>query len=1009
MAHQLLTPANAHYLHASLECFDRKAVEVIIGRFERAASTVHAEPGFHSLRYDEKDHVFLLVCGNHVGSALNERLGHIIRDYVASDTTNVKRFAECDVGDPFDDYDVQLEEEVSLPPFELTSSDIHLVNFAGINALGRAKAFRVRELPPALWSRARGRHENLADAISFRRVRWDQKSDQHVLDASVGHELQELTDEERSDLGTLLDVLAFKDFTAKVKILKPHDPKPGFKHFKFVNGDPTVRQWLEGTGETRQVDPSDAPEMLGDAQKFASGPPLQLNPLGRARRPLGMTLSELREPEMTVQPDRSEAQINNSFAALMNSGADGDSDTESNESSTNDASIIENIEPVDVVELVKAASDLAAIEDRAQSNAQSATGDKVDSVLAPISAGFNKAGVASAAESRPLHVGESFPSYDKSYANVDGVGLCGDAVKQVNWENENPAELTTRRYNSRPQTYEALAESRAASVAMSMSVGREIHPKPVTSMTPMSYAATRLGGDEPWANNIVPPVVPVPTGTLISTAESVQGDGRSKAPKFPPGLFPPLGSSGTQQMTTANNPAVQMDSVRVRGHSNVKTTQPSPELEEELVIQLDDDEDHVVERLQPQQESDSRLYQTMRQQAPKNKHSKKGTKASNNKTAPSRAARLELPSPPPPPRPQRATNELQKQKPDAKSVDFIEPAQLYRHRLQQAIANLQGSSTFGAEKADVVIQFGLALMTDAEDLAVNKALRYAEMQEQLDGLPTHCRRTSFVTALGRKDKDGVYLLRLPTTLIGSNSPYDGSSRLVEAWTDGEEHGIIDKKLYEITIVEPGGHSWLLIFGQENAKDVQITSTDMNQQSVFLHYPLRVWDARVRLLPAATNGPEPDSILKRNIMTFLKTFDTPENARSQSRPEFEGTIPNSAFRVTSVLAKRVLTRRTLSSGTWKVTQIWDLHVHMQRQNFAALAKPEQIMEHEGRLWWEAALQYDGGHDDSEMEDLATTMDQIMERLDPVGFDPAAAKKVKHEKSARPREEPYNPYW
>jgi hypothetical protein len=1003
MAHNLSTRATAHYLHATLEQFDRVAVQEITRRFEGAASTIHSEPGPYTLKYDERDHVFSLTCQNHVGPALNEKLGHIIRDYVASGPATVTRFAECETEDLFYEDDEQLEEKDAKPIFDSPPPpDIHVVNFDGINPLGRAKAFRVQDLPHGLRFRTRTRHENLANAITFRRVRWNQSSEQHEFDASVGHELQELSKDEEADITLLLDILVFSEFTAKVLIPKPHDPEPGSRNFEFVDEEPSVRQWLEGTGSTRQDDPGDEPVMSGDAQRFANGPSLQLNPLGRVRKPLGMTLSELREPERVVQPDRSEEQINNTFAALMKSGADGDSDTVSSETTADEASIIESIKPGTIEELVRGASDQSVTEELTQPSDWSAIDNNTDAALARTKTGYGRAGDVLAPGHKPLRPDENFPKYDRSYANVDGVGLCGDAVNQVNWENENATELWKHRNNSTPRTYEALALSRAESVSASRQDGRHLHLKPITSITPMSYAETPLGGDEPWANNVVPPTITVPTGTLIHTNESVNGDGQSKTPLFPHGLFPPLGSSGKKQTTGTKASALTMGNSSTRAISKARALHPhdaqptlhSSEEEEELLMTFDDETLLPIERVQPQQDNHPRIFHTMRQQAQKNKNQKKKPKTSTTKAANLRPAMLELPSPPPAPKPQRDTKsaDTQKQRSDLPPID---PAPLIL--LQQAIASLLKSSTHDVREADVVIQFGLALMTGAENLMANKALRCAELQDVLERRPAQRCHTTFLTAMGRKNKDGVYHLRLPTTLPGNESPYTGSSQLVSAWTDGERCGIIDRRLYEITIVAPGGPEWMLVFDQESPQDVQITLADARQQSVYVHYPQRVWDARIRLLPTA--GPEPESALKSKIMTFLNTFNNPKATEDNPRPFFDATIPDASFQVVSVLAKRVLTT-TLRSGTWRVTQTCDLHLDATRGSVKAFAKEEGVMELEGRIWWEAALQYDSG------EDFGSTMNEIMERLDDVGCPEDGAGTQKARKS---KENEHIPYW
>jgi hypothetical protein len=147
-------------------------------------------------------------------------------------------------------------------------------------------------------------------------------------------------------------------------------------------------------------------------------------------------------------------------------------------------------------------------------------------------------------------------------------------------------------------------------------------------------------------------------------------------------------------------------------------------------------------------------------------------------------------------------------------------------------------------------------------------------------------------------------------------------------------------------------------------------------------------------------------LKHNIVTLLDTFNTLTDAQGGSRPGFEATIPNSAFRVANVFAKRVLTRRTLPSGTWKVTQVWDLHVQSPYGDVTAFANAEEIMEREGRLWWEAALQYDGV---TELEGLSTTLNEVMQRLDAVGLESVVTSDAKQKRSNRGSEMPYTPFW
>ena len=113
------------------------------------------------------------------------------------------------------------------------------------------------------------------------------------------------------------------------------------------------------------------------------------------------------------------------------------------------------------------------------------------------------------------------------------------------------------------------------------------------------------------------------------------------------------------------------------------------------------------------------------------------------------------------------------------------------------------------------------------------------------GLTAERRSTSFQAALGRRRKDGMYLLRLPTAMDTEQEPASDST-LVDSWTGDGKHAINDKRVYAITIEVPGGQQWLLIFSQESPEDVEIVPIDSHQQSIYIHYPLHVWDARIQI-------------------------------------------------------------------------------------------------------------------------------------------------------------------
>lgn len=79
------------------------------------------------------------------------------------------------------------------------------------------------------------------------------------------------------------------------------------------------------------------------------------------------------------------------------------------------------------------------------------------------------------------------------------------------------------------------------------------------------------------------------------------------------------------------------------------------------------------------------------------------------------------------------------------------------------------------------------------------------------------------------------------------------------------------------------------------------------------------------------------------------------------------------------------------------------MRLNRGNVSVFAKTEKLMEQEGRIWWEAALQYDG------REELESTMDEVMERLDDVGWESPAPSAASATKKTKAKEPEYNPLW
>jgi hypothetical protein len=210
-------------------------------------------------------------------------------------------------------------------------------------------------------------------------------------------------------------------------------------------------------------------------------------------------------------------------------------------------------------------------------------------------------------------------------------------------------------------------------------------------------------------------------------------------------------------------------------------------------------------------------------------------------------------------------------------------------------------------------------------------------------------------------------------------------------------------------------------------DIRLLKDSLQRSSIYIHYPERVWDARIRPRSTTFAHPELDKDLERNIKTFLMTFDSTRGvgggATEDGLPDFEAVVPDNAFIVTKILAKRELTRTLLTCEpkdatnlppSWIVSEVWDLHVQPSSLSHAAgggnslviFAKDEKTMRTQGRLWWEASLVYDevpqkdGG--------LETLLNEIVAKLDSVGMPPVVPVKAKLEMEKKAKQE-YVPYW
>lgn len=1056
----------AHYIHASTDRFSPAAVRDLTKRLFDAAAANGINSSSLSLTYDNQDHIFVLNCqntlinGENEGHALDAIFSRLLKQHIAIDEGELTRFVECLSGDPFDDYDPDAEREETPPPVSRAFT-AHVANFHGVNTYGKAKAFRLRELPLELSLRAKSRQKisNIENMLTLRRTGWDERSQQHTFDGNVGRSLPRLSESEDEDLSELFALLAFTPFVRTDAMPKRIMQEAASRQWEFVGPPPdTVEGWLEGQGQTRQLDPNARPEIAKDAIKFTGDPSTRHPTAGRLRLPKGVDFTELQVDEEENMPEDSEAQRDIKFLSLMKAGGGDDSDSEeSDDSQKSNARALQRFADYLQTKPIQSSktADLASPGPKktAEPEIASLTNALIIRPNTRPSVVENRIPAnPSSTKQDTISSQENFPTYDRRYAKVDNWGLTGDPAKQALWEMENASSLSSHRKRT-VRTYDSTRMERAEFASSSSEIdGSLAHV--FQSKTPMTYKETVLGGNEPWANNVVKPRIQVREGELINTDGSIAATRQIGAPRVPPGLgppgiytsrgaypptgflsnsgeFPPLGhvaSGGTEQRKSiANVPADSLSPATTVGGTNTQHSTPATSISapiqgsdiqqkqrnDQPLIQFDDDDDApIVERLEPQNAKAPRLFRTMQQQATKGKKQK--SKPRVKKASTSQTPVLERPSPPTSSKPSKDNSPFKTDaqsspsKPDAGGAMATKVRE--DDQVQEAIIQHLSLLLPDVEEAKLTVQFGLALLADGEALASSKASRIAELQEKLDLYSTRNTDAAFITAIGRARVDGVYLLRLPDILARSETLDPDQHSLKAKYFDCSENGLSARLTYEIEIQVPGYGEWVVKFDQEQPEDAVISPISTSQPKIYIHYPQRVWDARIQLDDAQDPDVDlqPSDDIRQSMLSFLKTLNTPAELASTDLPAFEADMPDSLpFSVGKVLAKRefsqaIMLESSSSSSTWLVTQVWDLHLR-GGNGILAFAEDEQVMRERGRLWWEAALRVEG------VDGLEGLVSEVVERLDPVGLAGLQAGRLARQGKSVVREEEYLPYW
>lgn len=612
------------------------------------------------------------------------------------------------------------------------------------------KLLRMHELPEGMLERTLVSPADKATVratkmgVTCRAVRAGDKPGDVVFNGRIGQPLPMVSAAEEADpLSTASFPLLQGDS------LSPAEAPP-VREWKFKNGEevPSVKQWLAGMGQTELVEPEQRPEMPKDAKKMLA---IDQNPtMGRVRVPKGaafLPADSDNDGERTPQASSSTA-LKAGFQQLLQARAAGDSESDSSDTSSQASEDSDNTATEANVTfgslLNKKPENDRPAPPRAPNAPMFASGHlRNRSANAPqlrerSSGGSPHKETPDSSTGSQSASQDSFPSYGKPFAVTDNVGLTADAASQARWEIEHHQPRVAKKSKGKIQLASMRSskplspQSTSGSAPMSLSTGSEVQRLKILP-TPPSMAATSqatirsYAGDEPctnpWERRIVEKRLP--SGKLIDDTASM-----SKAPAMlPPGLAPSHddravlnqlaavsgneadGSLNSKLVDDTDGPVATKHAVPMaplQSNRLLKATQQTFERPPQII----DDEDEIVERLQPQSDEPEKRY-TMRQKAPKKS---KGTKIK---------VELPLPDPVPPPKKKKVATEAtaasgpSRQQQTASSSQpkpAVVPARLTDiQRLDEFFKEI---SVFGAR---IEVQFGL-ILTVSDDKSLRKAV-----------------------------------------------------------------------------------------------------------------------------------------------------------------------------------------------------------------------------------------------------------------------------------------------
>ena len=849
---------------------------------------------------------------------------------------------------------------------------LHYINLEDAGS-SRIKLFKICELHGGLVDRVLSPNDSRAKKVmqqstTARVVSWEQKEELYVFNGRYGEPIgisssPHATLFEMSNFAPVYDLRAANGSQTNKEVVSE-------KSWKFKNDENIdIQRFLQGMGETELEDPETMPDKPEDAAKFLAHSNLPQLPQGRPRIP-------------KVMPSSS-------------SNDDSDSDTEDDSQSFNsvssnrrnvvppqlDASLIfgASVSAAQTIHVNRAAGadDLRTPTLRnpfpvpltAHVSAPAVAANGHDLLVVPSQASeSSQAPLLDQVTAGPPQTGD-LPVYDRSYVNVDRIGLGGNAANQAAWEHKNPLPRKKTTTKSGITRRPAITSSDCQSPVLVANTGADDRNRgPSLQSSAASTSSLSLAspsapfnnniptGSENWANNVVRPTTSGPKlvdDTIASTNVISHG---KEADHFA-GLIA-ASRNKTAGTSNAGPRGAKPQSSTDRDNFIIERLQVVPDISRDRKYTMNQKAGKPRNKKPQRKPTASKVVLPMPDPVPavQNPATKNGTAAKKSSSSQATMKPLTLidlreryassPSPDRSPSRSRSTSPHHREASVQESEKGITAVEQLLRAIP-AISSLEG--------AQLVVSFGMILSSQqgSKEALPKGAVLKEILQIKLRAGVGSC-ETTFLTRLSTSTNDAMFML---SDIFVPGSPVSAKCQ------------------YELVIKNPDGSLSTIIMDHADRSDLQMVADSDVRGTIYVHYPIRIWDAKVTIERAVLDSPAQAVI---DFVSSMQTVDEP--------PSFLAMIPTAAFGIEKVYAKRMFSKTVQDGLELFVTEAQELALESRDDatyNVKVAAFSKERMENEQRLWWECGLRSDVV-DPERARELQCVIDRMVTKMDGVGY-------------------------